>query len=163
METMVVMALLAALTLMAAPTWSDYLERQNLKAAAENVKGHLHWLRSEAIQRNKSVFIRFVPGTSWCYGMSEDGSGACHCALSPQNCTVGGVVRKTSGDEFTKTRLTSTTLIGDQSGFEPTRGLALSAGTILLQSSSGHNVTIELNPAGRIKACSSTLPPYSPC
>ncbi|MEO5354549.1 MAG: GspH/FimT family pseudopilin [Magnetococcus sp. XQGC-1] len=162
-ELLVVLSLAVVLAVMAAPSWQRYVEKQNIRGAATTLLGDLNLLRSEAIQRNKTVTVHFSTGVTWCYGLSEDPAQTCNCTSAPQTCTMGGVTRLTTADNFRQVQLLSTTFANGKTGFEPTRGMALYAGSLLLQSSSGYSVTITLNPVGRITACANDSTLFPSC
>ncbi|MBF0399163.1 MAG: GspH/FimT family pseudopilin [Magnetococcales bacterium] len=162
-ELLVVLSLVTILALLAVPSWQRYIEKQNIRGAATTLLSDLNLLRSEAIQRNKRVTIHFSTGTAWCYGLSEDPAQTCNCTSAPQTCTIGGVVRLTTAEDFKQVQLLSTTFVNDKTGFEPTRGMAVNTGSLLLRSSSGYNVVITLNPVGRIAACANDSTLFPPC
>jgi type IV fimbrial biogenesis protein FimT len=162
-ELLVVLSLVAILAVLAAPSWQRYSEKQKIRGAATALLGDLNLLRSEAIQRNKTVTVHFSTGTAWCYGLSEDPAQSCNCSLAPQTCTIDGVARLTTAEDFRQVQLFSTTFANGKTGFEPTRGMALNQGSLLLQSSSGYSVTITLNPVGRITVCANDSTLFPSC
>ncbi|MEO5378139.1 MAG: GspH/FimT family pseudopilin [Magnetococcus sp. DMHC-6] len=162
-ETLMGMMLVAVLIFLAMPSWSRHMEKENLRAAVESLLGDLYLLRSEAVQRNKSMTIQFSTGTFWCYGLSEGSPSTCQCTTAPQLCTIGGVPRLISYNNFKNIRLVSSTFANNQTGFESTRSLALQVGSWLLQSSSGLSVTVTLNAVGMVQACSNNFSNFPPC
>lgn len=162
-ELVIVLSIVAILAVLAVPSWTRYIEKQNMRGVATTLLGDLHRLRSEAIERNKTVTIHFSTGTDWCYGLSDEATQNCNCTTAPQTCTIGGVAQLTSGSRSKQIRLVSTTFTNGTTGFEPTRGMVLQAGAVQFQSSLGYQVTVTLNPVGRITLCSSDATLFPPC
>ncbi|MBF0611581.1 MAG: hypothetical protein G8345_18920 [Magnetococcales bacterium] len=162
-EVLVVMILLVILVVVAVPSWKSYTERQHLKGAAQALMSDLTLMRSEAVAKNSTVTIRFQTGATWCYGLSDNPAQTCSCQPGGTGCTLNGVQKVNSWANFKNVQLVSTTFTNQTTGFEPVRGMAVSGGTVVFQSTSGQQVRVELNPVGRIRGCASQLPPFSPC
>ena len=64
-ETMTVMAVSAVLGLTAAPSMSDFLSRQRLTAATQELRLAMELARSEAVARGHRVAIGPVDGRDW--------------------------------------------------------------------------------------------------
>lgn len=59
-ELMVGITILAVLTLLAAPAFSDWIRNTRLRSAAESLRSDLQMARAEAIRRNTGTRLQFV-------------------------------------------------------------------------------------------------------
>jgi type IV fimbrial biogenesis protein FimT len=65
-EVLLTVAILGVLVMLAAPTFGEWLQSQQLRAAAEASLNGLQVARSEAIRRNLPIMITFnTPQTGW--------------------------------------------------------------------------------------------------
>lgn len=122
-EVLFTVAVLGILVMMAMPTFGEWLQSQQLRAAAEASLNGLQVARSEAIRRNLPVQITFgVPQTGWAVTelpplntwvqgrQHEEGSPNAQLAATPAGATtvtftpLGGVTTN-SGGTATLTRL----------------------------------------------------------
>lgn len=100
-ELMVALAVLAILTVIAAPSMAEYLERSRLRGAAEEAIAVLGQARQAAVEADRNVRLS-VKGTSdaWCVGAAQAAEpaagelvgavGACDCSTAAASCVVGG-------------------------------------------------------------------------
>lgn len=122
-EVLFTVAVLGILVMMAMPTFGEWLQSQQLRAAAEASVNGLQVARAEAIRRNLPVQITFnVPQTGWAVtepppGLAaiqsrahEEGSPNAQLAATPAGATIvtftplGGVTTN-AGGSATITRL----------------------------------------------------------
>lgn len=106
LELMVAVSVLAILTVAAAPSFSDMLQRYRLRGAADEVASLLANARAEALMRNRDVSVVFTgSGSDWCVGATSapepsaagdavGTSGTCTCA---NTCSVGGRILESRG------------------------------------------------------------------
>lgn len=93
-ELMVVVAILAILTALAAPSFRPLLERWRVRDAAESVTSTLYLARSEAIKRGGQVVIRPNSGTDWGTGwyvffdVNGNGTKNCNASMTPNECDL---------------------------------------------------------------------------
>ncbi len=66
-EMMVVLAIMAIMATISAPSFSDYLANQRVRASTVDLLGTLTYARSEALKRNGTVFVR-ANGGDWSQG-----------------------------------------------------------------------------------------------
>jgi len=96
-ELIIVLAVLLIALSVAAPSFSQAIERRRLEAAANDIYLALLHARSQAIMQNKDVLIRLtrVGEGQWCYGMDDDlrSSSACNCYSAPDKCTIRGEIK----------------------------------------------------------------------
>lgn len=93
MESMVVIAIVAILAGLAAPSFSPTIERWRVRQAVESLTSTLHFARSEAIKRGGQVAIHKLPNTSSCTSPSGNrdwdcGWIVCHDTDSSGTCTT---------------------------------------------------------------------------
>lgn len=67
-EVMVVVAVIATLAAIAAPSFAPLMERWRVRGAAEDLQASIHYARSEAIKRGGNVTIGAADGSSWANG-----------------------------------------------------------------------------------------------
>ena len=81
-EMMVVVAIAAVILTLAAPSMRDFLARQRVAAVNAELLTDLQFARSEAIARNRSVYVTFHTdhGALTCYTVHTRGTvGTCDC------------------------------------------------------------------------------------
>lgn len=93
-ELMVVIAVLAIMLALAAPSFADFFQRYRLRGAADKVVTLLASARAEAVMRNRNVSIDFKGGgANWCVGANATpepatpgdavtGSVSCDCTVA---------------------------------------------------------------------------------
>lgn len=100
-ELMVVVAIVAILTALAAPSFQPLIERWRVRDAAENMASTMYLARSEAIKRSGNVIIMKYDAngacsssanTDWSCGwrvfFDFDGDGTQECATIPAECDI---------------------------------------------------------------------------
>lgn len=155
-ELLVTLAVLAIVLALAVPSFNDLIDRSRLTSAADTLYADLQFGRSEAIRNNQSVTISFQSGTAWCYGMVL-GSSACDCSVTNSAAANYCALKRVSASDFSKVSIpdaASITFASSQTGFDPVRGVALSAGAVTLQSTLGKQATVSLALLGRVSLCS---------
>lgn len=95
-ELMVTVIIAGVLVTIAAPAFTDMLERRRLEGAANELVTDLNYAKSEAVQRNRNVMLRTDPAGTGCYTIAvwTSGTGDCNCAATPR-CTGGPTELKT--------------------------------------------------------------------
>ncbi len=84
-ELLIVVAVLAVLAMIAAPSFRDMILVQRLRSIHAQLVTDLQFARSEAVSRNVPMFFRFgSDSTQTCYTLFTRASGAAHC-----NCLLG--------------------------------------------------------------------------
>jgi hypothetical protein len=123
--------------------------------------------RSQSIKTNNEVYINFPSTVStatenWCYGVTDQGAGACDCIASAAFCTINGVSHVVSGARYPGISLSASEL---EIEFDPTRGTVNNSGNISLQDGSGNQLHIKQHIMGRVKTCvaNGTVGGYDAC
>lgn len=157
---MLTIAMLAVLVTLGAPTMHAMLDRNRLKSAAQALAEDLQWTRSEAVRRNRHLFVAF-DSEAWCYGIAEregcdcrlrDPSAERACGLSVGDETT---LKRISGADFPGIRVKGTSFPGTPPGtrFEPRRATAR-AGSLTFASDGGAQLRVVVSLLGRVRLCS---------
>ena len=91
---MVVVAILAVLAALAAPSFTPLIERWRVRDAAESLTSTFYFARSEAIKRGGSVVIQANSSTDWGAGwhvffdVNADGAQDCKATDTPNECDL---------------------------------------------------------------------------
>lgn len=160
-ELLVALAIVAVLVTAAVPGLAGLLDRQRLRAAADDLHGALYLARAEAIRRAMPVSVAFTgTGTSqWCYAVSA--APACDCGV-PDDCDLPGVApHHARATDFARVALLTNFAPLDAVTFHPARGTA-TAGTARLVNGAGE-ARLVVSALGRVRACSDALADYPPC
>ncbi|MEC9262425.1 MAG: GspH/FimT family protein, partial [Pseudomonadota bacterium] len=119
--------------------------------------------RHQAVTKQQDIQLDIVDGQYWCIGITDQAT--CDCQ-SPQSCTIDGVEKVTSYDEFRYTQMAASTFAhNNQSRFSPPRGLAQGyAGSVTLTNTEQDFKVIVSN-SGRVRICAlaQAIPPYPRC
>jgi len=148
MELLVMLAIIAVLGTLAAPSFSAFIARGRVSGAAEALAQDLNLARSESLRRNGDVTLSFSPGSAWCYG-SVAGSTACSCA-TPSACTL----RQVDGSAYTGVTMAMGTpaFLGNATTFTALQGLAKS-GTVEFSHADAGVLRVRLSAQGQIAVC----------
>lgn len=90
-ELMVVVAILAVLSTIAAPSFQRMLDRHRLQAAANQLKADLLHMRSESVRRGESLYLTPTLGTNGSCYVLHPGKDACQCAADGSSTCSAGV------------------------------------------------------------------------
>ncbi|WP_343628348.1 GspH/FimT family pseudopilin [Roseateles sp.] len=88
-ESLVTIALIALVAMLAAPDLRDWVWRVRLSNAAQTVLSDLQLARSEALQGGRNVTVRFIDdgAGSTCYVLHTGPLGGCTCRMQePPTC-----------------------------------------------------------------------------
>jgi prepilin-type N-terminal cleavage/methylation domain-containing protein len=85
-ELMMVVAVVALLVTLAAPSFYNFILVQRLKSITAQIETDLQFARSEAAARNLAVQVRFSSNSSTsCYALFTGREGFCDCTNPPSN------------------------------------------------------------------------------
>ncbi len=173
LELLVVMTILGITASMALPVYTELLDQNRLKAAAEEISDHLLLARGEAVKRNKDITVEFqTNGTAtWCVGYAE--SADCDCTITDPTLanacatTVSGsdVLRVVSSSNHTGVYMTSNNYTDNSFTFDHVRGITNRSGDTTLTTPDGkEDIEVKTSLLGRVSRCTNTkLAPYSAC
>ena len=130
-ELMVVVALVATLAALAAPSFKRLIDMQRLRSISAALVTDLQLARAEAASRNERVFVRFdkTGGSLTCYVLLSGDTTKCNCKNQPgvNVCAVGAREIRTVQVERSqgiKVEVSDPQTI-DTIGFEPATGRLL--------------------------------------
>ena len=169
MELMITVAVLAVLAALAAPSLSDFFDRNRVRAAADDVVSLISNARAEAVRNDLDVNIAMRgSGTAWCVGANAavpPTGGAPAAGATECNCAVAGVCLVSGGRQVVE----STDFTGVSIGalpasfdFNSTLGAIVPLGdrTVTLTSPTGkYDVAIQVNALGQAFACTPAAKP----
>jgi type IV fimbrial biogenesis protein FimT len=165
LELAIVLVVTAVLAATAAPSLAGFIETRRLDGAATRLAADIHFVRSEALARNRPLRLSFrthADGTCW---IAHTGSAAqCDCpGPGAAVCTAGA-------SEIKTVRLPAAeriALVANVSSiaFDPLHGTSTPTGTLRLVGPNGRAVHHVVNVMGRARSCSPAgmVAGYRPC
>ncbi len=165
-ELLVVIGLLATLAGLAAPSFTDFLQRQRLQGYASEMTTNIQYARSEAVARNRNTRLSFdIDAGGTCYLLHTGAAADCTCSsnggaqCSNPDAVVLKSVGLTAASGVTVSANVTTML------FDPVRGTASPAGSINFTDSSANTIRHIVNIMGRTRTCSpdGAVSGYKPC
>lgn len=161
-EVLVTLSIVAILTIIAVPSYFNYLNQSHVVEASNQQYQMLQGARSKAVMLQSPVNIVFVQGASWCYGMTS--SNTCNCNI-PGVCNLGqasyldyDAVSLSAFDPVTNATMTSSFSVV----VEEDRGEVTPAVTLVFSAGS-YSVHVILNNLGQVSICSDNLAGYESC
>jgi type IV fimbrial biogenesis protein FimT len=166
-ELMIGIAMLAVLAAVAAPAFTDFIERARLRASVDQIVSFLALARQESVKRDRDVTVA-VGGssTAWCLGAvsaadpANEGDpvpaspDACDCSGTPGACAVGGEQRVVSAAPGSGVTLTADNTITFSSKFGGLADLSAVGDPMVATSKSGkYELTVEVSPLGHARSC----------
>ena len=99
-EVLIGLVLIVIAGLVAIPSFTEHLERQRLKAAAESLAASLNLARSEALAQQQFMYVQLAGQGSerWCYAVSKEAK--CECFSSSCEALQRGDSTKQPGVEL---------------------------------------------------------------
>ncbi|MGD9661076.1 MAG: Tfp pilus assembly protein FimT/FimU [Porticoccaceae bacterium] len=166
-ELLIVLAILAIITALAVPAFSNASARARVKDATESIYGLISQARNESAVRDTNLSIAVNPD-HWCLGIAPFpgcdctlNAGATACVLDVAGTSI---LQTVTGDEFPDVAITET-FPGVGTTFNRLRRTASPGGTIAL-SSRGQSLEIKIGLTGRTRVCApegSAFPGYPAC
>jgi len=154
-ETIIVVSLMAILVCTALPSFQEFQERYRLEGRAMELVTDIHYVRSEAVARNRGIRISFGsdPGGT-CYVLHTGDEGDC-------DCSSNGIAQCSDPNSFMIKNVGFTTDQGvrlqanvSSMLFDRVRGTTTPAGSISLIGNSGKTLRHIVNILGRTRTCS---------
>lgn len=157
-ELLVVIALVAIILALAAPSFTATLARKRLEGVASELATDMHYARSEAAQRNAAVGIVFGTDCYVIYVLENYSATSCAAVGIGSGVTTLKTVRITNGTSLNFVPPVARAFIA----FDPVRGLAADAtgaidlsGYVDLTHSAGNwQIRALVTKVGRVKLCS---------
>lgn len=165
-ELVVTIAVLAILVTLAAPSFSEFRERQALRGVADNIVATIGLAKEEAVKRDSWVRIDFKPfGTDGvCLGAvtvtTAAGSG-CDCAAAAATCTVAVFPELANGLKQVQLSPDSIKFGAAGTGFviDPKTATMAdlgNAGGVQLVTQRGYRAAVQVNALARPTVCTPT-------
>lgn len=155
-EYAIVIAIIAILSVLTIPTFISLANNHRISGTSEGLYYALQYARAEAIKRNANVYVSFVTGSNWCYGVNVGANCTCSTAGSCGLLTV-------SAPSATQLSLSST-YGTNYVYFEGTHGAANTNGSLTFTLyNSTPLVTISVGVMGNLTMCSTGVPGYTAC
>jgi len=155
-ELLIALAIVAILAKTALPSFITYLQTSRLVSASQQLYYTLEYARSQAIKTNTTVYVSFVTGSNWCYGVNSGSTCSCNVANS---CALGSTSAPASGQlTLSATGLTSSAL-----HFEPNHGASGVKSIITLTNNQSVGLSVEVPIFGNALLCSTQVSGYSAC
>lgn len=152
-ELMVTIAIVAIIAAMAAPPLIAMRDQHRIRSAAEAVYSHLQFARTESIKQDRNLWVRSVPGTNWCIGISNATGCDCNTASS---CRFGPAANLVEHN-IVSSDFVGISLATTQANIEinSRRGAVVTAGgtTITLTGAGGYQAQVSTLPMGRVHLC----------
>lgn len=164
LELLVTVSLLAILLVAGMPSAQGLLSRNQLKMAAQSLSEDLQWTRSEAIRRNREVFLTIRP-EAWCYGVAMHKDCDCRIQdpLHELACVLptGGVpvIKTVSASSYPGVTLAATQFSGNPpwARFEPRRTTA-KVGSLTFRAGAQQELRVVVSLLGRVRICAPAQP-----
>lgn len=155
-ELLVVIALVAIILALVAPSFTSTLARKRLEGVASELATDIQYARSEAVQRNVPVGVVFGTNCYVVYVLGDTGFPATGCASLGALATALKVVQTPEGISLTPP--VARAFIA----FDPVRGMAVDtagltdlSGNVNLAHSAGNwQIRATVTKVGRVKLCS---------
>jgi type IV fimbrial biogenesis protein FimT len=156
-ELLIVVALVAIVLAVAAPSFTSTLARKRMEGVASELSTDIQYARSEAAQRNAAVGVVFGSSCYTVYVLGTTGATSC-TALG-----TGAVSLKTVSISGGSSLAFSPTVSGAFIAFDPVRGMAIDAstgtsdlsGTVTVTNVAGNwQIQAVVTKVGRTKLCS---------
>jgi len=152
-------AILSILLLVTMPAFSDLLQQQRLKGAAETVQSDLMLARSEAVRRNAPMWVTLAAGADGCLGIGASSCGTCRPEATVANgrCDLKTTDLSPTAGEYPGVELKSSSATSFQ--FTAIRGApdVVNASITLaaVGASPARAITVKLSALGLTSLCAS--------
>lgn len=157
LELLVALSIMVILTVAAIPSLTSLVKNRRLTAIADTLYYDLQNARSEALKQNAVIYVSFVTGNNWCYGMKA--GSTCNCAVAG-SCDLGS----TSASSSQLVTLSATGYGSNYVTFEGSHGAANSSGSLTFTLYQGTNlIKLSIGALGNIQMCSTGISGYTAC
>ncbi|MDN3919774.1 GspH/FimT family protein [Roseateles violae] len=145
LELAAVLAILAIVLAAAVPSYAQFLQRQQLRGAADALLLDLRHARQLSVQTRKPVFVSFNPGKNWCWGVSSGQPCDCNGGGALPACNIGGGRQA----DYKSVQMDSAA----DTEFTPMLGQAPRHGGIAFSTAKGQRLQVLVNGMGRAQQC----------
>lgn len=149
-ELVIVLALLAVVATLAAPSFSAFLAKRRVEGIFAELITDLQYARSEAVQRNEDVHVIIGPSCYFIHTATASGGACTATTITPPGTGVT-LKRVHLNDSPTIAIAPTPSLIS----FEAVRGAATAPGTVNVNNSVGNlQLRTVVTAVGRVHTCS---------
>lgn len=152
-EVLVGLVLLVVLGLMAVPNWTEFQERQRLKAAAETLASSLNLARSEALAQQQFAYVQLSGQGSerWCYAVSTTQNCDCQAACP--------TLQKVAGQQWPGVSLSGSSRKSFRFNWKNGSATGANGTTMFVGAQSGQRLCVVLSNLGRVRIITSKQKP----
>ena len=154
-ETLIVVSIMVILVGTAVPSFQEFQERYRLEGRAMELVTDIHYVRSEAVARNRGIRISFGSDSGGtCYVLHTGDAGDCVCSSAgTAQCTdaSSSVIKSVGLATGFGVRLQANV---SSMLFDPVHGTTTPAGSINFIANSGTTLRHVVNILGRTRTCS---------
>ena len=154
-EMMITLAVMAVLGAMAMPSLSALAARQRLLSAAHQLQADVALAKLESAKRGQAVYLRFQPGSAWCWHLTTGPGGDCHQTAAGQ---AHGVLRVVRAADHPGIDLLEASTIGIDLSRPGSLPGPQAAGQALFATREGFQLWVRVGPQARASLCSVGLP-----
>lgn len=155
-ELLITIVILGIIVGISSASYQGLIANQALSHRADQVYFTLQLAKSEAIKRNKKVYVHFCEKNSaWKMGLSE--SGSCEC-FTANSCQLDGIekVQDLVDGEMLFIKSGDLTFTGEQTSYGALR-FTVATGTVTLTNSQDKSLSI-VQSTMRLRVCSPDVP-----
>ncbi len=155
-EVLVGLFLLVIAGMLAMPSFSEYLERQRLKAAAEGLASSLNLARSESLAQQRFMYVQLAGQGSerWCYAVSPEAKCDCFSA----GCEA---VQRSDSTRLTGVTLGSTSRSTFRFNWKNGSATGANGTASFVGQKSGQQLCVVLSNLGRVRIITSKNQPVA--
>lgn len=156
-EMLVTIFILVILTVTAVPSVISFMNNHRLAATSDTLYYNLQLARMEAMKRNTTVYVSFVTGSNWCYGLNA--GSTCNCSTAG-SCGLGTITPPNA----TQSTLSASGYGSNYISFESSHGAANNSGSLTLTLyGSSSLITLSIGRFGNVTMCSTGISGYKAC
>jgi prepilin-type N-terminal cleavage/methylation domain-containing protein len=164
-ELMITVVVIAVLASMAGPTFENFITKQRLKGAIEDIRGMIQEAKTEAVVRGDSSFLDIDTSGTWCVGYRMGSACDCTAASGSDLCSLDymvssstvAVTKRISGADYQDVSFKINSGFTAPSSFDPINSVLPIAGTGTLEVSAGiWTANIVVSRLGRARICAET-------
>eukprot|EP01137_Pigoraptor_chileana_P008129 Opistho-2@54534 len=155
-ELAAVMAITGIVLAVAVPSYSRFLQRQQLRGAADALMQDLRNARETSVRTRAPVFLNFrSSGKHWCWGANRSQPCDCSGASALPACGISQGHKR----DYPDVRVDSAV----DAEFEPALGQAPQHGAVAFSTAKNQSLRVELNAMGRAQVCGPDAVGAPPC
>lgn len=161
LELAAVMAITGILLAAAVPSYSHFIQRQQLRLAGDTLLQDLRRARQLSINAPASIFVTFHAGKQWCWGISRALPCDCSGTVTP---TTAPLARCDIATASNKQQFPDVVMdIAQDFEFAPGLGQVARSGAAALRTAKGQHLQVVLNLLGRAHLCGRDAPGGQAC